>query len=81
MKLYVYSTDDKVHTIEVDANDKVISIKRKFEGLFGLHCDNQCLMYCNKVLDDNRTLNEYKITEESLLCLTKRHLGSVYCYR
>ena len=62
-------------TLEVDSLDTVDKIKSKIQDSQGFPKDQQCLIFSNKQLEDNRTLAELDILKESILLLVLRPVG------
>lgn len=71
MQIFVRKPEGKTITLNVESNEKICSIKRRLEDKEGICSDLHVgLMYCGKVLEDNRTLADYFILKDSTLYST-----------
>ena len=59
----------------VASSSKVEALKTQIEEEQGIAVASQCLVFCGKQLDNQFTLEEYNIQEESTLALTLRLVG------
>lgn len=73
MKIFVKTLNDRTITIEVQADDKVSTLKKKLQEKTGLEPEQQRLVFGSKALeDDNKTLADLYITRESTIFLIER---------
>lgn len=55
--------------IDIKETDTVLRIKEKFDEKYGIPPDQQRLIYGGKVLNNVKTVKDYKLTEGSILNL------------
>ena len=53
---------------ETNKNESIRDLKSKIEESFGIDPDYQRLEYHASILDDDKTLNDYEIGAESVIC-------------
>ena len=69
MKLFVETPSNGTITIEVKPSDTIEDIKSKIQDMESIPSDQHCLLLEGKQLDDNRTIFDYHIKNESILIL------------
>jgi len=69
MQILVKTHTGKTITLEVEASDTIETIKSKIEDKEGIPSYQQCLMYGGRELEDERTLSDCSIQNESTLHL------------
>ncbi|KAF8327884.1 ubiquitin-related domain-containing protein [Cantharellus anzutake] len=67
MQIFVKTITGRTITLEVESSDTVGQVKRKFWQKEGIHPDVQCLFFEGKVLEDEFTLSQYHVRNESML--------------
>ena len=72
VRVFVKTPTGKTFKLELNPIDTVGSIKIKFQEKEGVDPKQQCLMYIGNVLEDSRTLTDYKIQKDSTLLLVFR---------
>lgn len=61
MILKVLTLSGSEHEVDMEPTDTVLDIKEKLEQLEGISVQQQRLVYQGKKLDDDRTLDSYKL--------------------
>ena len=72
MKIYVKTAYGRTYTIECEPSDTIENIKCKIQEKEGSSPHRHILYFVEKklkLLEDNKTLNDYNIQEESTLLL------------
>lgn len=85
MQIYVDVKEEKI-TLEVEDTDIVESVKEKIANETGIPADKQTLMYNGETMQDEESLQDYNVQEETTIkCfvaeesnITLRALVSVY---
>lgn len=75
MNLFVKTLTGKVTPIEVERTDTISMIKAKIQDKEGHDPDTQRLVYKSKILDDDKTVEESGIENESTISLVMRLRG------
>lgn len=76
MQIFIKTLPGKSITLEVELTDYIYIIKTKIKNIEGIEEERQRLIFENNNLDDNKTLADYNIQNESILNLVIRLRGS-----
>ena len=69
MKIFIETPSNGTITIEVKPSDTIEDIKSKIQDMESIPTDQHYLLLEGKQLDDNRTIFDYHIKNESILIL------------
>ena len=73
IQIFVKSFNGKTYTIDVDVNEKIKSVIMKIEQKMSIiFTDDLYLRYVNKILKNDRTVDEYKIQNHSTIYILAR---------
>ena len=73
MQIYVKTITGKTITLEVEPSDTIEDVKMKL----GINLEGYRLIFAGKQLENNRTLNDYNISKDSILHTVLRLRGVV----
>ena len=68
----------KTFTLDVAASDSVASVKARIHGKEGIPPEEQCLVFRGKLLEDERTLQDYCVFKDAELELLGRVPGGMF---
>ena len=72
MILFIKLLTEKTISLEVETSNTILSVKEKIKEKENIHPTRQKLLFERKELNDNRTLTDYNIKNESTLQLILR---------
>ena len=72
MQIFVKKLTEKTITLEVEPNNNIKQVKAKIQNKEAILCEQQCLSFAGRKLEDNHTLSDYNIQKESTLYLEFR---------
>ena len=75
IQIFVRLVEGKQLTLDVEPSDTIETVKKKIEVIEGLKPEQQTLIFAGQQLEDNKTLSEYKIKDQSTLHLVIRLRG------
>ena len=64
---FIRTLSGKTITLELSANDTILNIKKKIYEKEGIPLEQQRLIFAGKQLDNDRTIQDYKIRSESTI--------------
>ena len=70
--LYVKTLHGKTITLRCDLSDTVELVKLQIEEQSGIDVENQRLIFAGKHLENNRTLNDYHLSNNCTVHLVER---------
>ena len=77
MKIFVTTLSGRSVTMEVDAKDSIANVKAKVHDKEGVPPEDQRLLYCGRQLEDEYTIDDYQIENNSTLHLVMRLRGGM----
>jgi hypothetical protein len=69
MQIIIKTKIGKIIVIEIELIDTISIVKAKIQDKENIPIDQQILFFDKKQLEDNKTLADYSIHQESILCL------------
>lgn len=70
MQIFVKTLGGKIIMLDVKASDSIENVKDQIQNKIGIKIDHQKLVIAGKLLENDKILSDYNISNESIL-----HLG------
>jgi ubiquitin C len=80
MQIFVRTLTGKTATIEVEGTETIADLKEKLREREGIPADQQRLVFAGKLLQDERTINDYNISKENTIHLLLRLKGGMQIF-
>ncbi|CAI9726747.1 family [Octopus vulgaris] len=77
MQIFIMTWESRTITIEVHTSDTIENVKAKIENHQGIPPDQQHLLYNGKELENDKTLFDYEIENQTTLYLVYRLPGGM----
>ena len=75
MQIFIKTISGKTITLEVEPNESILDIKTKVYDKEKISVEEQRLLFGAKILDDEKTLNDYDIRDTCTIHLFIRLIG------
>jgi hypothetical protein len=70
--MQIFVKESRTYVINVEKNDTIISVKEKIQDLDAIPVKFLSLVYVGYVLDDDRTLADYRIEKDATITYRAR---------
>jgi len=75
MKIHIKTLTGAFRTLDVEYTNTIEEVKQKLQDIEGIPIEQQKLVHCSKVLENDKTLDDYNIGKDSIIQLVLQLRG------